>query len=396
MVRELPLRIETADGRFSPERTGVVSRLLRSVLIRSVLIRSVVLAIFVLGGCLTSAPHAQAEGWWGGFRDCLRQWSENRVRVEYGLDLAGHRVEPHAEQPLVIFLHGLNSRPEDMQPLICRVQQAGFACVTFRYPNDQPLQESARQFATALRKAPLQDRAICLVTHSMGGLVARAVIEDPALDSGTVRQLIMIAPPTHGSELAKYAVSLDLVEYASSPSRRREAGPLAGAVADGFSEALRDLRPGSKFLRQLNARERNPRVSYSLVIGTAAHIAPSRLQKCRNLLAQSSTYCRWMGECLSQWDACVEAVPEVIDGVGDGVVAVQRSRLDGVDDVLLARVAHADLLSERNDAEIERVQRWIIERIEASPELAGHAAAGPRRTRPNRMQPEGTAHEVTP
>lgn len=298
-------------------------------------------------------------------RECLRGWARRRVHVEYGLDRAKQLGDEHAQQSLVVFLHGLNSRPEDLMPLVRCVQRAGFACVTFRYPNDQSLQQSARELAASLRNDPLRRRSICLVTHSMGGLVARAVIEDPALDPGTVEQLIMIAPPTHGSELAKYAVSLDVVEYVSSSARRREAGPIAGGVADGFSEALRDLQPGSHFLERLNARDRNPRVSYSLVAGTAGHVAPAHLEVVRDVLSESSSYCRWMRKCESLWGNCVDTMPEVIDGAGDGVVAVRRAQLAGVDDVLLARIGHSDVLCDQDHPEVDRVYRWIIERIQA-------------------------------
>jgi pimeloyl-ACP methyl ester carboxylesterase len=295
----------------------------------------------------------------------LRQWSLDRVEFQYGLTLPENIEEEPPDLPLVVFLHGLNSRPEDLNTLVERVQDVGLPCATYRYPNDQALEQSAAQFAQSLRRLPgiTRRRPLSLITHSMGGLVARAVVEDPMLDPGTIRHLVMIAPPNHGSELARYAISLDVVEYVSSRQRRQEAGPLVGAFADGFSEAVRDLRPESKFLQQLNSRPRNPRVHYSLVIGTQGVVPPKRISKVRRALAWSAQHCSWMQACEDQWVECVASVPELIDGSGDGVVAVHRSRLKGVDDVLLTPVSHGDLLRPAADVHVDQVHRWILERL---------------------------------
>ena len=124
--------------------------------------------------------------------------------------------------------------------MVRRAERQGHLCTTFRYPNDQSLQKSARMLSRELKSLENKVDAVQIVAHSMGGLVARAVIEDPQLDPGHVIQLIMIAPPNSGSQLARYAFGLDLVEFATSRDRRREAGLISGSLSDGLSEATRD------------------------------------------------------------------------------------------------------------------------------------------------------------
>ena len=175
----------------------------------------------------------------------------------------GLASKPHDETDrFVVFVHGLNSRPEDLNLLISMAQARGHTCTTFRYPNDQYLVGSAALLARELKQlvASGYSGRVDLVTHSMGGLIVRETIENPVFDPGNIGKLIMVAPPNHGSSLARYACSLDLFEYLTSETRRAESGIISGAFSDGLSEAVNDLEPGSEFLKSLNQRPRNPRV----------------------------------------------------------------------------------------------------------------------------------------
>src|SRR5690606_20221809 len=120
-------------------------------------------------------------------------------------------------------------------------------CGSFAYPNDQSLGESACLLSQELKRLreTVLDRPIVLVTHSMGGLVARAAIEDPELNPGGVTRLIMVAPPTHGSHLARFAVSPDVWEHWLARSKGNPWRRSVDAMADGLGEAASDLVPGS-------------------------------------------------------------------------------------------------------------------------------------------------------
>ena len=105
-------------------------------------------------------------------------------------------VEDDPESDFVVLVHGLNSRPEDVASFIPAIERADLIPATLRYPNDQPITDSAVLLASELRalKTKYPNRKVRLLTHSMGGLVARSVVETD-LDPGNVSQLIMVAPP---------------------------------------------------------------------------------------------------------------------------------------------------------------------------------------------------------
>mgnify|MGYP000524295878 CR=1 FL=1 len=51
-----------------------------------------------------------------------------------------------------MLLHGLNSNPDAVEGLIALAREKGFPCATFRYPNDQPIEESATLLSRDLKK----------------------------------------------------------------------------------------------------------------------------------------------------------------------------------------------------------------------------------------------------
>ncbi len=207
----------------------------------------------VMGATALSAP--ASDGWRSWLRSCVESEEDRR---RYGLRLDEGWSEAAVEGPVVVLVHGFNSTPERSENLIASARRAGMSCGVFAYPNDQPLRASAELLSSKLKafSAKHPGRRVALVTHSMGGLVARECLEDEALNPANVDRLIMVAPPTHGSMLARFAVGLDLWEHWL---HRRDGNPwqrTRDSIADGLSEAPTDLRPGSAFLTRLNARPR--------------------------------------------------------------------------------------------------------------------------------------------
>ncbi len=291
----------------------------------------------------------------------------SRQTPAYGLAL----LDPlnAATDRVVVFVHGYNSRPEALRYLIELMRRQGHAVAVFRYPNDEPLEESARRFASALaefrQKHP--QPSLILLTHSMGGLVARRVIEDPGLAPGDVTRLIMIAPPNHGSALARGSRGMDVAEYVLSAARRQESGPIAGAFLDGLAEAGLDLRPDSEFLRALNARPRNPHVKYTIFAGSGAPLRSQALdvaQHWLNRAANESPYARITFE---ELDVRVDDLEELVRGKGDGAVSLASARLDGVDDFVVGDFSHLEILLPGRSAEIRRIQRAIVDRVGGKP-----------------------------
>lgn len=269
------------------------------------------------------------------------------------------------KRPIVVAVHGLNSDSCATEPLLVQPREAGFACGHFDYPNDQPIDESAKLLSAELKKLAAQDpdRSVALVTHSMGGLVARSVIETAALDPGNVQQLIMIAPPNQGSMLAHFAFGLDLHEFITDAKRRRQSGKLYAMIEDGFSEAAVDLRPNSVFLRRLNRRERNKKVDYTIILGTQATLAENDLDNLRRVLTRGESRSRWIRFFGPKLDPMLADLFEVVDGQGDGAVAVKRGKLEGVDDVVLLPFGHTDVFATMPPPEIEKIHTEIAKRL---------------------------------
>ncbi len=181
---------------------------------------------------LLAPSQADAESWssaWnrryqrvanGIQRRCTRQWIRSQLVSaddlrHYGLYIHCDLATAPPDLPMVVFIHGFNSTPDRNQPILNPVREAGFPTAMFAYPNDDKIERSAALLSHELKRVArcFPSRDVALVTHSMGGLVARASVEDPGLDPGNVKRLVMIAPPTHGTRLASFATGTDLYEY---------------------------------------------------------------------------------------------------------------------------------------------------------------------------------------
>ena len=277
-----------------------------------------------------------------------------------GLDLL--KLTPG--EPLVVLIHGLQGSHDSLAELQRELVQEGHACATYAYPNDGPLVDSSQRLAGDLRAAKLPaETPLILITHSMGGLVARRMLEYPDLDDSRVRQLIMICPPTMGSNLAYLPASLDWHEH----WHERPVDSLPEFVfrtsADGFNEARSDLRPDSRFLLDLNARERNPRVRYSILLGTRSPATKAQLdavsRKLEELEDKSQTAQLFAPRLHKIFDHPLELTP----GEGDGAVAVERGRLAGVEDVVLLPMDHWTVTKHLADEDGKQLVQEVLQRI---------------------------------
>jgi pimeloyl-ACP methyl ester carboxylesterase len=282
----------------------------------------------------------------------IREFGTPERRTRFGLDLDAGWEKTPLEKGLVVFIHGYQSLPERHSGILKDVRASGIPCALLRYPNDQPLDKSAALLAAELGRiaAAQPDRPVTILALSMGGLIARAVIEDPVLDAGNVRRLIMVATPNQGSRMAQYTVGADLFEFLI----RRRDGSLAkrlyASVEDGLGEAAEDLRPGSDFLTGLNARKRNPAVQYSLFLGTGGPLDEKTLERWRERAAPRGEHGHIVRFVVHEIQRSLEDLDEVLEGKGDGAVAVKRGRLEGVEDTTLIGFRHYQLMDGETEA----------------------------------------------
>lgn len=293
---------------------------------------------------------------WGGEQD-----------DRYGLFLDEDWLQYTADRSLVVIVHGYGSKPEEFDALRERLRDAGFACAVFSYPNDAAVTFSARQFRSALEELERRhpDRRLSLVAHSMGGLVSRALIEDPAAtEIATIAQLIMVATPNQGSNLARVPVSLDVWQNWLDGEPDTVKSVFLDSVLDGFNEARIDLQPESALLQKLNAWPRNPRVSYSLLLGNKGPATREQLDELRRWILgrqDNNAVLRALGPRL---EGLLADLDELVDGLGDGAVAVERGRLDGVDDTVVLSFMHSTISSALTDEISLALVAAIVERLE--------------------------------
>jgi pimeloyl-ACP methyl ester carboxylesterase len=269
------------------------------------------------------------------------------------------------DRNLVVVVPGLGSRPEQCEPLIRLIRQEGLPVGSLRYPNDQAIAESARLLSAELKKLAEKHprRGVSLVGHSIGGLIARAVVEDSRLDPGNVRQLVMVATPNHGSAMARFGFALDVWRHVTKGVRREQVHSLYAFIEDGLSQAASDLAPGAPLLRELNARARNPKVRYSLFLGTDGPLTVEELAAMRRSVVASGAKNRWVRFFGARVDAWLADLDEVVDGKGDGAVAVARGRLDGVEDTVVLKFGHCSVFAKTTSTDVEKLRQEILHRL---------------------------------
>jgi pimeloyl-ACP methyl ester carboxylesterase len=300
-----------------------------------------------------------------------RSWLRQKLVRETDLDEYGLRLDDDwqraaTHRPVVILLHGFNSSRHQNAAILRPIHEQGFACGTFAYPNDHTIAASADLLSAELRAfaARYPERRIALVCHSMGGLVARACIENARLDPGNVERLIMIAPPTHGTLIAHFALGTDVYEHWIA---RRNGGPwrrMRDSVIDGLGEAADDLCPESSFLAELNERPRNDQVRYTMLLGTGARLNEGQVAWIRESVCDKLAKVPGAGHSAERLDEILQDIDELVEGKGDGIVAVKRGRLDGVADTLVLPFGHMAVTGEPDDEVLRQVQHEVLMRVQ--------------------------------
>ncbi len=243
--------------------------------------------------------------------------------------------------PRVVLLHGLDEPGTIWDDLAPVLGAAGFEVWELRYPNDQGIDRSAAFLAERWPSLPA-DRPAVLIGHSMGGLLAREFVsrwrhpvgQSAQAAGAPVSGVILVGTPNHGSEWARLRVWLELRDQFPTSNGRRFS--LFASLRDGTGEAKVDLRPGSDFLRELNAR---PWPSSVPVLPIAGHLLDQPASLKAGLDAASAE-CKSgaLRQRLAAWWSGIGA------GLGDGVVTLDSVRLPGASPPLVVDASHRGML----------------------------------------------------
>ena len=108
------------------------------------------------------------------------------------------------KQETVVLVHGLGGSRLDMWPISRKLKQTGLNTINWGYSSiGRRIEEIADKMETQLSEINEQSAGseFHLVTHSMGGIIARTVFARRSLKN--LGRVVMLAPPHRGSDVAR-------------------------------------------------------------------------------------------------------------------------------------------------------------------------------------------------
>jgi pimeloyl-ACP methyl ester carboxylesterase len=239
-------------------------------------------------------------------------------------------VDP--KSPSVVLVHGLDDPGLVWMNLAPALTVRRLDTWEFRYPNDQQIFDSSMFLSKELKQLKaLGVKEVIIISHSMGGLVSRELLTSPLIDYSDeihngevprVLQLIMVGPPNHGSEIARFRLFGELREQFVNMMENR--GHILRGFLDGAGEAKIDLLPESEFLQTLNSRPHPEGLEMLIIAGVVSPWGEEDINRYLNAIQENG-----------QADSMAAFLYSVSDGLGDGLVTVESTRLDGIDHVIV-------------------------------------------------------------
>lgn len=294
-------------------------------------------------------------------RDRLEEWFPEAMQPQPGWHGLAPVQHPEDARLTVVLVHGLDEPGGIWADLEKALRGEPLAVWKLRYPNDQAIERSAAFLAEEWSALP-REQPVALVGHSMGGLVIREFVSawrhpvgsPPRLTGAPVCGVILVGTPNHGSEWARLRLWLELRDHFNAPEEREFS--LFAALRDGVGTAKLDLRPGSGFLRQLNARPWPETVERRLIAGALMddEVFAGNLERLAVRAPDDVS-----AAALRQWWETAKG------NLGDGVVTLDSVALEGAPPPEVLPASHRGLLRSGGEAAPAPAIAPILEWLDA-------------------------------
>ena len=124
---------------------------------------------------------------------------------------------------LIVLLHGIGHSRWNMYAAERAMRRAGFSVLNLTYPSRRQNIDALTKFVherLTQKNAWGSEGRVHFLTHSMGGLVARAYLEKYKADipQSKLGRVVMIAPPLQGSEVADFLQNFPPYKWVFGPA----------------------------------------------------------------------------------------------------------------------------------------------------------------------------------